>query len=161
LKNLLKTSKDLRNKSHLLTFLAVDLKVATATQGLALNAIAFLYNKFMDKPMGDVRGYRPSLRQRKLPVLLSRTEVIRLASDVGAWCWDEGPERLLGPSLGLALRVCFAHAKLLQAILCFAIWLGQITHPCGAPSRASKTRCVLSNWGVLTNQILQTKKGPA
>jgi len=42
------------------------------------------------------------------------------------------PERLLGPSMGLARWVRCAHAKLLQAIL--------------------------SNWGVLTDRIPQTKK---
>lgn len=48
-----------------LTFLAVDRKVATATQGLALNAIAFLYNRFLEKPMSNVSGFRPATRQRK------------------------------------------------------------------------------------------------
>ena len=61
-----------------LTFLAVDRKVAAATQSLALNAIAFLYNKFLDKPMGNVRGFRPATRQRRLPVVLSRGEISAL-----------------------------------------------------------------------------------
>lgn len=61
-----------------LTFLSADRKVAKATQGLALNALAFLYNKFLDKPMGNVRGFRPATRQRKLPVVLSRAEVAAL-----------------------------------------------------------------------------------
>ncbi|MBC54497.1 MAG: integrase [Gammaproteobacteria bacterium] len=66
-----------------LTFLAADRKVAFTTQGLALNALAFLYNKFLDKPMGNVRGYRPASRQRKLPVVLSRAEVSALLSQLG------------------------------------------------------------------------------
>lgn len=65
-----------------LTFLAVDRKVATATQGLALNAIAFLYNRFLEKPMGNVSGFRPATRQRKLPVVLSRAEVSILLSQL-------------------------------------------------------------------------------
>ncbi len=82
-----------------LTFLAVDRKVATATQGLALNAIAFLYNKFLEKPMGNVRGYRPASRQRKLPVVLSRAEVSALLSQL------EGTHLLLASLLyGSGLR---------------------------------------------------------
>jgi len=72
-----------------LTFLAVDRNVAMATQGLALNAIAFLYNKFLNKPMGNVRGYRPASRQRKLPVVLSRAEVSALLSRL------QGPHLLM------------------------------------------------------------------
>jgi len=61
-----------------LSFLAVERKVATATQGLALNAIAFLYNRFLEQPMGNVSGFRPAARQRKLPVVLTRAEVAAL-----------------------------------------------------------------------------------
>ena len=28
--------------------------------------------RFLDKPMGNVRGYRPASRQRKLPVVLTK-----------------------------------------------------------------------------------------
>lgn len=74
---------------HFLTFLAADRKVAKATQGVALNAIAFLYNRFLDKPMGNVSGYRPATRQRKLPVVLTRTEVASLLDHI------EGTHKLM------------------------------------------------------------------
>jgi integron integrase len=61
-----------------LTFLAVERKVAAATQGLALNALAFLYNRFLEKPMGNVGNFRRSSIQAKLPVVLTRLEVHRL-----------------------------------------------------------------------------------
>jgi hypothetical protein len=37
-----------------LTDLAVNSSVAIATKKAALNALAFLYNKFLEKPLGDV-----------------------------------------------------------------------------------------------------------
>jgi hypothetical protein len=47
-----------REVERFLTFLAVERKVSAATQKLALNAIAFLFNRFLDKPLGDVREFR-------------------------------------------------------------------------------------------------------
>jgi integron integrase len=61
-----------------LTHLAVERKVAAATQGVALNSLAFLYNKYFEKPLGDISGFRESNRQAKLPTVLTRLEVNRL-----------------------------------------------------------------------------------
>lgn len=61
-----------------LTHLAVDRTVAASTQALALNAIAFLYNTFLQQPIGDIASFRRSARQSKLPVVLSTNEVRRL-----------------------------------------------------------------------------------
>ena len=58
-----------------LTYLAIDRSVSASTQATALNAIAFLYNKFLDKPLGDIGQFRKSNRQAKLPVVLTQTEV--------------------------------------------------------------------------------------
>jgi len=63
-----------------LTYLAVERKVAAATQKIALNALAFLYRKFLDKPLNDFSQFRKSTRQRKLPVVLTRTEIQKLFS---------------------------------------------------------------------------------
>ncbi|MES9861992.1 MAG: phage integrase N-terminal SAM-like domain-containing protein [Candidatus Thiodiazotropha sp. LLP2] len=46
-----------------LTHLAKDRSVAIATQKIALNALAFLYNKFLDKPLGDVSQFRRVRKQ--------------------------------------------------------------------------------------------------
>jgi hypothetical protein len=37
-----------------LTHLAVERNVSSSTQSISLNAIAFLYNKFLDQPIGCV-----------------------------------------------------------------------------------------------------------
>ena len=49
-----------------LTFLALERRFSIATQRLALNALAFLYNRFLDKPLGEVRGFMRA-RMSKLP----------------------------------------------------------------------------------------------
>jgi len=61
-----------------LTHLAVERTVAASTQALALNAIAFLYNTFLQQPFGDIGTFRRSSRQQKLPVVLIVDEVRRL-----------------------------------------------------------------------------------
>ena len=76
------TEMDATHIEQFLTFLAVDRKVATATQGLALNAIAFLFKRFLEKPMGNVNGFRQASRQRKLPVVLTRAEVAALLNQL-------------------------------------------------------------------------------
>ncbi len=61
-----------------LTFLAADRQVSVATQKIALNALAFLYNRFLEMPIGDLGEFNRSRRQRKLPIVLTRNEVWRL-----------------------------------------------------------------------------------
>ncbi|MBT3202931.1 MAG: integron integrase [Gammaproteobacteria bacterium] len=61
-----------------LTFLAVDRSVSIATQKIALNALAFLYNKFLEIPLGDVSKFRRSVKQAKLPIVLTRAEIANL-----------------------------------------------------------------------------------
>ncbi len=63
---------------QLLTFLTVERNVSAAIQKLALNALAFLYNRFLETPLGDVHSYRRSKVPPKLPVVLSRTDVAKL-----------------------------------------------------------------------------------
>ena len=65
-----------------LTHLAVERKVAAATQGIALNSLAFLYNRFLDKPLGDLSSFRRARKQRKLPVVLSRLDVNKLLTQL-------------------------------------------------------------------------------
>ncbi|PCJ31265.1 MAG: integrase [Gammaproteobacteria bacterium] len=61
-----------------LTFLAVDRHVSAATQAIALNAIVFLKTKFLKQEVGHLTQFSRSRRQRKLPIVLSRTEVSAL-----------------------------------------------------------------------------------
>ena len=61
-----------------LTHLAVNRHVSASTQGLALNALAFLYNKFLELPLENANNFRRSKKQAKLPVVLSPEEVQKL-----------------------------------------------------------------------------------
>ncbi len=58
-----------------LTFLAVKRHVSPSTQKTALNALAFLYNRFLQLPLGELSEFKRSHRQAKLPVVLSQDEV--------------------------------------------------------------------------------------
>ncbi len=61
--------------ANFLTHLAVERHVAAATQAIALNALVFLFDKFLQKPLGDVGEFRRASRQRKLPVVLTVNEI--------------------------------------------------------------------------------------
>lgn len=76
----LRHPKDLEPEAveRFLTHLAVDRTVSASTQSLALNSIAFLYNTFLQQPIGDISAFRRSSRQRKLPIVLTAEEVRRL-----------------------------------------------------------------------------------
>jgi len=65
-----------------LTFLAVERRVSVATQRLALNALAFLYNRFLNQPLGDVRGFMRARIPPKLPVVLTRVEISRVLAQL-------------------------------------------------------------------------------
>jgi len=71
-----------REVEQFLTFLSVERRVSMATQKLALNALAFLYNRFLDQPLGDVSAFRRSRVPAKLPVVLTRAEVSNLLSQL-------------------------------------------------------------------------------
>ena len=82
-----------------LTYLAVERSVAAATQSIALNALAFLYEKYLQKPLGDIGQFRRSLRQPKLPVVLTQFEVKALLDRL------EGAHQLMASLLyGSGLR---------------------------------------------------------
>ncbi|MCU7866647.1 MAG: integron integrase [Candidatus Thiodiazotropha sp. (ex Lucinoma borealis)] len=82
-----------------LTHLARDHGVAIATQKIALNALAFLYNKFLAMPLGDVSHFRRVRKQPKIPTVLTRQEVTSLMSHL------QGMQRLIASLLyGSGLR---------------------------------------------------------
>lgn len=60
-----------------LTHLAVDRHVSASTQAIVLNALAFLYNQFLQRPIA-LADFRKSTRQPKLPIVLTASEVKRL-----------------------------------------------------------------------------------
>jgi integron integrase len=61
-----------------LTHLAVTRKVSVSTQKVALNALAFLYNRILEQPFGELGEFNRSHKARNLPVVLTRGEVARL-----------------------------------------------------------------------------------
>jgi site-specific recombinase XerD len=61
-----------------LTHLAVTRKVSVSTQKVALNALAFLYNRILEQPFGKLGEFNRSHKARNLPVVLTRGEVARL-----------------------------------------------------------------------------------
>jgi integron integrase len=92
-----------------LNHLAVNRDVAAATQNQALNALVFLYDEVLDRPLGDVGAIERADRPKRLPTVLSREEVRRLFRAMEA-----GPNALVAHLLyggglrlseGLRLRV--------------------------------------------------------
>lgn len=60
--------------SAYLTYLAMQRQVSINTQKTALNAIAFLFEKFLKREMGDL-GFKLASKQQALPSVLSVEEV--------------------------------------------------------------------------------------
>lgn len=60
-----------------LTYLANDRNVAVNTQKVALNAVVFMYHKFLGIELGEL-GFSLATKQRHLPTVLSRSEVGRV-----------------------------------------------------------------------------------
>jgi integron integrase len=61
-----------------LTHLARVRQVSAATQRQALNAIVFLYKHILKIDIGDISGFAYAKKPRRLPVVLSQTEVAAL-----------------------------------------------------------------------------------
>ncbi|GAA0407391.1 integron integrase IntIA [Cocleimonas flava] len=82
-----------------LTHLAVNRSVSISTQSLALNALVFLYNKFLEKPLGDLSQFRRVKRPAKLPIVLTQQEIMLLFSKV-----EPNYKLMLGMLYGSGLR---------------------------------------------------------
>ena len=61
-----------------LSWLAVERKVAAATQNLALNALVFLYARVLLQPLGKVGEVVRAKRSQRIPVVLSHAEAMRI-----------------------------------------------------------------------------------
>jgi len=66
-----------------LTHLAVNRKMAPATQNQAFQAIIFLYSRVLKNPAGWVDGFQRSYRPRHLPAVFSRSEVRQVLANTG------------------------------------------------------------------------------
>lgn len=67
-----------------LDYLVLQREVAGSTQGLVLNALCFLYKEILDRPLSVNLKFVKSQRPRKLPVVLSESEVRRLFDAINA-----------------------------------------------------------------------------
>ena len=84
-----------------LSHLAEDRGVAASTQNQALHAVLFLYEHVLGRPLGRVGGVARAKRPKRLPVVLSRSEVDAVLNEL------RGVHRLVGMVLygsGLRLR---------------------------------------------------------
>ena len=83
-----------------LTWLAVERKVAAATQNLALNALVFLYGKVLQQPLGQVGEVVRAKRSARIPCVLTHAEATALIGLLGQ------PYQLLASLMyGAGLRV--------------------------------------------------------
>lgn len=70
-----------------LTQLATKGRVSESTQNQALNAINFLYIHVLEQDIGDFSQYLRAQKPRRLPVVLSIQEVMRLMSHMHGMYW--------------------------------------------------------------------------
>jgi integrase len=70
-----------------LTHLAVDGQVASSTQNQALNALVFLYDAVLERPLGECAGIVRAKRPQRLPVVLTPAEVARVLAGLSGVYW--------------------------------------------------------------------------
>ncbi len=71
-----------REVASFLEYLAVQRKVAGATQAQALNAIVFFFTKVLEKPLGEIGPYRRPKKPKRIPTVLNPDEIQRLFSQL-------------------------------------------------------------------------------
>jgi integron integrase len=87
-----------------LEHLAVERQVSASTQNQALNALVFLYEQVLARPLGKGGTFRHARRPRTLPVVLSRSEVQRLLAAITSPTWALMAGLLYGS--GMRLMEC-------------------------------------------------------
>ena len=65
-----------------LTHLAIKRNLSASTQASALNALVFLYSKYLEQPLSDEIGFVNSGRKPKLPTVLTISEVQQLLANI-------------------------------------------------------------------------------
>lgn len=75
------SSPDLAGGKEIAAFLqdlAIQGRVAASTQNQALNALVYFYRQVLQRDVGDLGDFARPKRPRRLPVVLSRSEISRL-----------------------------------------------------------------------------------
>lgn len=86
--------------AEFLAWLATERRVAASTQTQGLSALLFLYDKVLRRPLGDLGAIIRARAPGRLPVVLSRREVVRVLEEL------RGVYRLVGTLLyGAGLRL--------------------------------------------------------
>jgi integron integrase len=67
---------------NFLSYLSNVMNVAPKTQALALNAIVFLYEQILKKPLTLTLNFNKSRIQQKLPVVLTQHEITKLLNNI-------------------------------------------------------------------------------
>ncbi|MDA0148870.1 integron integrase [Vibrio sp. LaRot3] len=73
---------DTKHVEEFLSDLAVTYRVSVKTQALALNAVQFMYRDYLKTPIKPDMRFQKSLSDRKLPVVLTRTEMRRFVEQI-------------------------------------------------------------------------------
>ncbi len=68
--------------SSFLEYLAVQRKVAGATQAQALNALVFFFARTLEKPLGEIGAFKRPKPYKRIPTVLSRREVAQVLGQV-------------------------------------------------------------------------------
>lgn len=71
----------IREVEHFLTYLAEDRDCSVGTQRIVLNAMVYLYGRFLEKPL-DGLAFTEAKRPRRLPVVYSRDEIAAILSQL-------------------------------------------------------------------------------
>lgn len=98
-----KTHPKNMGKKQIETFLsdlAVNRKVSAATQRQALNAIIFLYNRVLDKPIEGLIEHTRAKRRKTLPVVMTESEVQKVLANMKGT-----PQRMAKLLYGSGLRL--------------------------------------------------------
>ena len=90
--------------SRYLEHLVINRKVSSSTQSQALNALVFFYKKVLEKELSDNIAFSRSKKPKRLPVVLSRNEIMALFKVLSS------PKQLLMANLlygcGMRLMEC-------------------------------------------------------
>jgi integrase len=73
--------------SRFLSFLAVERKVSASTQNQALHALLFLYKQVLERDIGLVEGVVRAKPSTRIPVVLTREEVIAVLQRLRGRDW--------------------------------------------------------------------------
>jgi hypothetical protein len=71
-------SLESKNVKDFMTYLAVERKVSISTQNQAFNSILFLFRHVLDKKIDDISDSVRAKGNRRLPVVLTKPEIIKL-----------------------------------------------------------------------------------